>query len=482
MTIVTTTNRVFYVGNGATTVWTYGFLIPDASEVVVQLTNTTTGVVTTLTALQYSITGIGNSSGGTVTYSPALATGNTITIQRVLPVTQQTSLSNQGGFYPNVVEAALDYLTMVTQQLNDAVARALVYSPNGLTTIDALNNRLTNLLPGTGTSDAVTLAQLQAQFAASGNVPLPTVGQVGYWLKATGTGLFGWSVLTVTASQISDSTSTGRSLLTAASLLSAIDFFGTGEQTIASVAGTTDVFVTGVTSNNIAISGTNTITSLGSGTAGMVRTIRATGAWTLTNNANIIVPTGANVTAAAGDIIVVRAEGSGVTRVLDWQRASGQALSAPVSNTGKILQTLVSRPGTVATGTTIIPYDNTIPQITEGDQYLTQAITPGNVANTLIIDVCVTIGLSAAGDVTVALFQDSTANALDAMAVNINGAGVTRTVSFRYIMVAGTTSSTTFRVRIGPGTALTLTFNGSGGTQLYGGVAGSSIVVQEISA
>jgi hypothetical protein len=34
-----------------------------------------------------------------------------------LPLVQETTISNQGGFYPSVVEAALDYLMMCIQQV-----------------------------------------------------------------------------------------------------------------------------------------------------------------------------------------------------------------------------------------------------------------------------------------------------------------------------------------------------------------------------
>ena len=41
-----------------------------------------------------------------------------------------------------------------------------------------------------------------------------------------------------------------------------------------------------------------------------------------------------------------------------------------------LLQTVSYQTGAVATGTTIIPFDDTIPQITEGNEFMTLAITP----------------------------------------------------------------------------------------------------------
>lgn len=121
MTITTQTSYVTLAGNGGTTVFPYSFLIPTSDALVVSYTslgpNSTTVIVP---QSQYSFTGIGNAAGGTVTYNPGspIPTGSSITIQRVLPIVQQSSISNQGGFYPQTYEAALDYLTMVCQDLN----------------------------------------------------------------------------------------------------------------------------------------------------------------------------------------------------------------------------------------------------------------------------------------------------------------------------------------------------------------------------
>lgn len=129
MTIETTAIVTTQQGDGANTVWTYSFLIPAAADMIVSLTDRTTGIVTVLSSALYTATGLNNSNGGTVTYpltgSP-LTTNSNITIERSLAYTQDTDLVNQGGYYPDVVEAALDYITMLTQQLSNLGDRALV--------------------------------------------------------------------------------------------------------------------------------------------------------------------------------------------------------------------------------------------------------------------------------------------------------------------------------------------------------------------
>ena len=145
----------------------------------------------------------------------------------------------------------------------------------------------------------------------------------------------------------------------------------------------------------------------------------------------------------------------------------------------RLAQIQSTQTSTVATGTTVIPFDNTIPQITEGDQYMTLVITPTNAGSTLEIDVEAVVSSSVANNMIGALFQDATANAVKATVSNI-GAGTANTVlRIKHLMTAATVSATTFRVRIGGSGAGTTTFNGSNATQLFGGVCASSIVIKE---
>jgi hypothetical protein len=149
--------------------------------------------------------------------------------------------------------------------------------------------------------------------------------------------------------------------------------------------------------------------------------------------------------------------------------------------TGQSVQVVNTMTKAVGTGTTQIPLDNSIPQITEGDQYMTQAITPTSASNKLKIEVIfVCAAPLSSRDVTVALFQDTTANALAAVCMTSGTANGVMTIPLTYYMAAGTTSATTFRVRAGMANAGTLTFNGSNGTQIFGGICTSSITITEI--
>lgn len=117
---MTVSNQTAYVtaqGNGSNKVWPYAFQIPVGTEIVT-IWDPVGGTVQ-LTPSQYTITGAGSPTGGTVTYplsGPAIGPTFTITIKRILPMVQTLDLSSQGSFYPSVIEDALDYLTMLYQQ------------------------------------------------------------------------------------------------------------------------------------------------------------------------------------------------------------------------------------------------------------------------------------------------------------------------------------------------------------------------------
>ena len=93
------------------------------------------------------------------------------------------------------------------------------------------------------------------------------------------------------------------------------------------IASATTVDLDAATGNFLHITGTTAITTVTLG-QGRGRTVVFDGALTLTNGANLILPTGANITTAAGDVAVFRGEGTGVTRCVAYTRASGQPLVA----------------------------------------------------------------------------------------------------------------------------------------------------------
>lgn len=128
MTISSQTRKAGpFVGNGTTTAFPFSFKVFAASDLQVVRANSV-GVETVLTLnSDYTVTLNSNQTsnpGGTVTLASALATGSTMAMTSVIGYLQPTDLTNQGGFYPAVINTSLDRLTMLTQQLKEQVDRS----------------------------------------------------------------------------------------------------------------------------------------------------------------------------------------------------------------------------------------------------------------------------------------------------------------------------------------------------------------------
>jgi len=174
--------------------------------------------------------------------------------------------------------------------------------------------------------------------------------------------------------------------------------------------------------------------------------------------------------------------GSGLGAIPAISGANLTGLTDGQMPAGSVVQVVNVQTGAVATGTTTVPLDDSIPQKTEGTEFMTLAITPTSATNKLKIEVLF-IGVYPADAVmALMLFQDSTANAL---ATNFNWSGGSNTRNFSmhlsHFMTAGTTSATTFKIRAGGDNSGTLTFNGRTGSRQYGGTLASSITITEIA-
>ena len=151
---------------------------------------------------------------------------------------------------------------------------------------------------------------------------------------------------------------------------------------------------------------------------------------------------------------------------------------------GKIAQVVQSQTASIVTTSSSISHDNTIPQITEGAEVLTCAITPTNASSTLFIFVDLMCG-TAGGNVgtVLALFKDSTANAIEAKILDTGQNNYVHSdAKFIHKISAGSTSAQTFRARVaaaGSGTVGINSYNAS--DQTLGGVMKSSILIMEVS-
>lgn len=138
----------------------------------------------------------------------------------------------------------------------------------------------------------------------------------------------------------------------------------------------------------------------------------------------------------------------------------------------------------VATGTTVIPYDDTIPQRTEGDNYLNGAVTPASPSNLIRHTVLFNCAHSSgANPIIAALFYQSGFGTADALAASINtppAANLPTEIRLEHMHRAGSSSAIGFQVNAGCNTAGTLTVNGAGGVRKLGGVLSSTWTTEQV--
>lgn len=118
MTVSTTTDRVQYNGNGTTTVFAFSNKVFSASHLVVTLTSAA-GVDTVQTiTTNYTVTIASDFNSANVTMNVAPASGEKLTIQRVVPLTQLTDYTDNNDFPMETLERDLDLTAMRDQQVN----------------------------------------------------------------------------------------------------------------------------------------------------------------------------------------------------------------------------------------------------------------------------------------------------------------------------------------------------------------------------
>ena len=150
--------------------------------------------------------------------------------------------------------------------------------------------------------------------------------------------------------------------------------------------------------------------------------------------------------------------------------------------TNRLVQNLNVTTSAYATGTTRIPSDDTIPQITEGTQFLQLAITP--TSTTSLLEISVILNVRSGSEVVVvstALFKNADANALQSNRLYTATNFAISPMVLTHRIVAGSTAEQIFRVRAGPNTTGSVAINGDN-NRIFGGVLLSSITIKEYAA
>ena len=159
MAVSVTTNKNRLTSNGSTTAFNFTFPLPDSDTTQVKVILTVGSVDTVQDVSLYAVTATNNdfSSGGTVTFTTAPASG-TITIYRDLATTQTSDYVPGGALDADTLEGNLDKLTMLVQEQQDAIDRSIKFPVTDATS-------LTSEIPNSSGRASNTLI-----FDSSGNV------------------------------------------------------------------------------------------------------------------------------------------------------------------------------------------------------------------------------------------------------------------------------------------------------------------------
>lgn len=124
MTVENTTSSISYTGNGITTAFPTVFEFGTGADLVVELTDAAGTITAKALTTDYTVGG-GNGAAGTVTMVVAPAAGETLVIFRDTDRTQGTDLVNNTAMQAEVVEAALDKLTRMIQEVRTETDRSV---------------------------------------------------------------------------------------------------------------------------------------------------------------------------------------------------------------------------------------------------------------------------------------------------------------------------------------------------------------------
>jgi hypothetical protein len=122
--------------NGVTTVFPYSFRILDEADL--RVTGTIAGVTTVYTLnVDYTVSGVGDASGGNVTFTTAPASGVVVLRKRAMAYTRAVDYQNNGDLIADELDDDQDAPVMMVQQLAEVVDRALTVPEYLLGTFDA---------------------------------------------------------------------------------------------------------------------------------------------------------------------------------------------------------------------------------------------------------------------------------------------------------------------------------------------------------
>ncbi|HBT4424412.1 TPA: phage tail protein, partial [Klebsiella pneumoniae] len=138
-----------YTANGLTTVFAYEFYLISASDIQVTINGSevTSG---------YTVSGVGNTGGGEITFLTAPANGSTVIFERVTPTYRLTDYQDNGDLLADTVNKDFDRLWMAIQRAFIYLGVALTRPLFGGGPFNANGYRIANLADPVNEQDAAT--------------------------------------------------------------------------------------------------------------------------------------------------------------------------------------------------------------------------------------------------------------------------------------------------------------------------------------
>ena len=126
MTVTSAVNRISFTGNGSTTLFAFpGKFFANTDLKVVRKTIASGAEAVLVLNTDYTVSGAGNPTGGSVTMASAPSALETITIYADPPTTQERVLALNAPFPPQEIEMGLDKLTLLVRRAIDMASRSI---------------------------------------------------------------------------------------------------------------------------------------------------------------------------------------------------------------------------------------------------------------------------------------------------------------------------------------------------------------------
>lgn len=127
--VTDTAPRVQYTAIAAQVAFTYDFPLFSDSDIVVDVD----GVTKTLTT-DYTVSGVGNDTGGTVTFGTAPGAGAIVTLYRDTAIERLTDFQQNGPFSSTTHNDELDKITTILLELENKIGRCIRFPLTGVIT------------------------------------------------------------------------------------------------------------------------------------------------------------------------------------------------------------------------------------------------------------------------------------------------------------------------------------------------------------